>query len=162
MRGLNAKARRRRGGKWKLESENCKMEIGARLAIMPGMRKWVVVGVALVAVAVGAYLLSQPRNGSLEYHKRKYLAASRAGKWQGWIKKNGPISLGAALDRRAMKVLAHHRRALIGLGYLEHRTVVVSNPCDAVFYKTLSVNAEAQRMVMQDEFLWWPASWQSN
>lgn len=42
------------------------------------MRKWVVAGlVAPMAVGVGTYLFSQPREGTVEWHKREYLRAHR-------------------------------------------------------------------------------------
>lgn len=37
------------------------------------MRKWIVAGVALVVIAVGAYLLAQPKKGSVEWHKERLL-----------------------------------------------------------------------------------------
>jgi hypothetical protein len=94
-------------------------------------RKWVVVGVVLVAVSMGAYLLSQPRRGSVEYHKEEFLKAGILGPREDWILSHTPGILEAkahqAVWARKMKQHDFHRTALVELGYLDKRTFYVRN-----------------------------------
>jgi len=92
---------------------------------MTGMRKWVVAGlIVVVAIGVGTYLLSQPRRGTVEYHKRKY---AEAGMPEWVLKKGVPAVLQNLYERRFVREFEFHRSALIELGYLERRLFVVTN-----------------------------------
>ena len=99
---------------------------------MRGMRKWVVAGLlALVASGVSWYLLSQPRKGTLEYHKRKYVEAhletARRDPIGDWIRLHAPMAVDDLYWRPKLKRLDFHRNALLEAGYLVEREFVVSN-----------------------------------
>ena len=92
---------------------------------MRNTRKRLVIGaVAAAVICVGVYVLSQPRKGSVEYHKRKYLQAGVP----DWTRKNGiPAGVRRFYLRRFGRELEFHRGALIDAGYLKERVLLVSN-----------------------------------
>ncbi len=93
------------------------------------MRKWIVIGgLAIVGFGVLLFVISQPEEDSIEYHRKRYIA-----EYQGWVWEQ-------ELANKVRKVVGqkprwhtntnrmeHHERALIRLGYLDERTVIVSN-----------------------------------
>src|SRR6185503_5712613 len=92
------------------------------------MRKRVVIGVlAIIGAGVLLFALSQPKRGSVEWHKREYEAAT-----QGSLKfrlKNLWWQIRGE-DRRSRMISEErneHQQALIHLGYLEQREFVISN-----------------------------------
>ena len=112
------------------------------------MRKRIVIAlIAVVAIGLGAYvtfLLSGPKRGSVEYHKREFLRARHWGMADEGMYRYGPGEwMSARLDKKNNR-LARHQNALINLGYLEERTVVVRNPFRDVLanmLKHLSTNS---------------------
>ena len=92
------------------------------------MRKWIAVGlVALVAIGAGAYLLSQPRHGTVEYHKKQFVKLLYYGRLDNWVEKNGPARFQKFWMDRRYKRLFFHRDALVKLGYVKTRTFIISN-----------------------------------
>jgi hypothetical protein len=96
------------------------------------MRKRVVIGLlavaAIVAIAMGARLLSQPKKGSVEWHKREYLRAhAMPSTWRGvrYFVQPG-FAQPEYWNQRARRI-HFHRQALLESGYLTEREFVVSN-----------------------------------
>jgi hypothetical protein len=140
--GTNSLAAKGWNGKWKLEIAKCKMEICVRLNIIPAMRKWVVAGLVLIAIVLGAYLFSQPRKGTVEYHKRRY---AEVGVPEWVLKKGIPAVVVDFYKHRYGREFEFHRSALIDAGYLNERVFAVSScsPDRAVraVYDSLSKSA---------------------
>jgi hypothetical protein len=122
-----------------MEIAKWKMQIGVRAVNMPAMRKWALIGLAVVAISMVAHLLSQPRKGSVEYHKRRYLEAwdrNNRLDWQGRIgdrlgRQIGirPPFLYASRTERGLlaEEMRLHRNALVRLEYLSEKWIVFSN-----------------------------------
>ena len=83
----------------------------------------------LVAVAIGvaAYVLSQPRRATVEYHKKEYLEAHEMGPVAEWITLHAPMAVHDLLWTPRKKRIDFHRNALLELGYLAQREFSVSN-----------------------------------
>ena len=94
---------------------------------MPGMRKWkwVAAGLALVASGVTAYLLSQPRVRSIQYHKEQYLKGPSLA--EKWMEDHLPGDARFWFWQRRNTREDFHYRALVQLGYLEERVFSLSN-----------------------------------
>jgi hypothetical protein len=104
------------------------------------VRKRIVIGLLILSViGIAAFFFSQPKKGSVEWHKRKYVAAldyqplvMRAHNlWRG-IRGKPDAYVYFYLDenerekeRRA--VIERHQRALIDAGYFERREFPLSN-----------------------------------
>ena len=92
---------------------------------MSGVRKGLLIGaIALVGIGVGTYLFSQPRNGTVEYHKRKYLQTG-VPRWA--LAKGVPSIVRGFYERRFSREVEFHRSALIDAGYLAESVFVISN-----------------------------------
>ena len=95
------------------------------------MRKWIgIAAVALLVIGVVAYLvsvLSGPKRGSVEWHKREYSEAGDWGRVDQWIEINAPDRLRKAYADRKAKRTEMHLKALFELGYFEERVFVLSN-----------------------------------
>src|SRR5688500_18100267 len=102
------------------------------------MRKRLVIGaiagLATLLIGVAVCVLCQPARGTPEYHKRAYLRASSSkGQAGQWLRANAPLCVSDALDAFHERRKARHRRALVGLGFLEQRQVLITNaPISAV------------------------------
>ena len=101
------------------------------------MRKRIVIAaVAIVVVGVLAYVVSRPKRGSVEWHKREVIQAAK-GDWRDrahnlWNRVTGREELFHSNDRRSSNL-----EALLRLGYLEQREFVVSNrSLDKVFHQS--------------------------
>jgi len=89
----------------------------------------------VVVIGVAAHFLSQPRKGTVEYHKARYLDLSRKRfgetRWAGFIRGIGRI-IGTDLCRKSdlveldLLVSAEHE-ALIRLGYLVEKDYCFTN-----------------------------------
>ncbi len=93
------------------------------------MRKRIVIGLlAVVVIGVVAFVLTRPKRGTVEWHKREYVAAKSQLYSEGALIRRlkrfvaDHLGLPRAYDR-----MAEHEAALLRLGFLEERTVVVSN-----------------------------------
>ena len=102
-------------------------------------RKWVVAGLVLIAIGVGAYLFSQPRRGTIDYHKQKY---AELGMPEWVLKKGVPAVLQNFYERRFVREFEFHRSALIELGYLERRLFVVTNRTPGEIVDALLMDAQ--------------------
>ena len=104
------------------------------------MRKRVVIGVlAIIGIGVLVFVLSQPKPGTVEYHKREYRAAREemfGRKWYSSIarvvrkvisipQRQRSLSLSEAQALQQRQTAA--RDALIKLGYLVERRFTLSN-----------------------------------
>jgi hypothetical protein len=90
----------------------------------------------MVMIAMGAYFISQPKQETVEWHKREHLRAWKRfheRDWRGrladWAGDSAPdfvyVSKKESDSLRAE--LGVHREALLRLGYLSERVVVFSN-----------------------------------
>jgi len=103
------------------------------------MRKWIVVGLVALSFGLGAYLLSQPRHGTVVYHEKQLLKLDNFSRFDSWLDEHGPERLQDLLVRRRLKRIAFHADALVKLGYLEKRSFMISNsPPSRVASKILS------------------------
>jgi hypothetical protein len=89
---------------------------------------------AILGLAALAFTLMQPRKGSVEYHVREYRVLAEQIK-KGTRTERAFNIVNRVLGRNryvGVKIdhyeqLEEHRRALVGLGYLEQREFVLSN-----------------------------------
>jgi hypothetical protein len=111
------------------------------------MRKRLLIG-AIVLVVIGvAYVLSQPKEGTLEWHKKEYLHYSKGPRLErvvNFLRRGiGMQPSYRGVPEAEMERERHHRRALIDLGYLVESEFVFSNQTvDAV----LSTADQAMRL----------------
>lgn len=132
---------------------------------MFGMRKWVVAGLVALAVGAGAYLLSQPKKGTVEWHKKEYFSTleqkygqrlidrARRSTYQrtGWRwllstqTVNERVKLQAKIDA--------HREALVRSGYIVERIFTVNDPIAfrATFADRLATNRTRSGVVWATE-----------
>jgi hypothetical protein len=93
------------------------------------MRKRIIIGLlAVVVIGAVVFYLSQPKRGSVEWHKERYLAAIDT-RWKYRFERLRSKILGD--DQRGVQIdaegLASNEAALIELGFLERRELTVSN-----------------------------------
>jgi hypothetical protein len=92
------------------------------------MRKWVLVIVVLALLGIATALrlfFSEPRNGSVQYHKEQYLIGS--GAMDKWIQNNAPGIVTAFWMNRRVERSQFHYDALMKSGYFEEREFTLSN-----------------------------------
>jgi hypothetical protein len=89
------------------------------------MRKPIVIGViAVIGIGVLAVWVSEPKNGSVEYHRREYLEAiAPAGKWAGFL----PVVTQERYGQWRAERAVSHLKALYEAGYLTRQSFAVSN-----------------------------------
>jgi len=100
------------------------------------MRKRTLIGAMAVAViGVAAYFLSQPRKGTLEYHKKGFLRAKNSWLLGKWLAKPAMSRLNRVYCQYKAERAVFHEEALIELGFLHYRTFALSNsqPYEAVY-----------------------------
>lgn len=94
------------------------------------MKKRIVIGVlVIVAMGVAAYMLSQPKEGTVEYHQEQFGKIYNDGKATRigqTILRYGPDRLKLAYMRNRSKRLDFHRRALVKHGYLVENAFILS------------------------------------
>src|SRR5687768_11553 len=98
------------------------------------MRKSVAIGFVIVTIGLVAFVLSRPKKGTIEWHKREYLTACK-GSWKERALNLGRRALGKqpSFSTEQVEKEAEHQRALIKLGFLEERELVFSNrPIDYI------------------------------
>jgi hypothetical protein len=105
------------------------------------VRKRLVIGaiatvVICVAVYLGAQLFTQPRKGTVDYHKRKYL---QAGVPQWALVDGVPAFVRDFFERRFTHEFEFHTRALIDGGYLRESVFVVSNASPGNVMRTVQM-----------------------
>jgi hypothetical protein len=119
------------------------------------VRKRIIIGLLAVVVSgVVAFFVSQPKKGSVEWHKREYLAAMNH--WMGRSLGDRVKQLsakvfgvpGPELGRGRWSKVEFHRKALIEVGYLEERTFRLSN---AVPKRVFAVVMKAAENVIPEE-----------
>jgi hypothetical protein len=101
------------------------------------VRKRIIIGLlAVVVIGVGVFFLSQPKKGSVEYHKREYLATLDKLFGRRWVDRVWSYldKAGARRERLSSEEkdglelrLVRHQRSLIDLGFLVERQFPVSN-----------------------------------
>jgi hypothetical protein len=104
------------------------------------VRRRVVIGfLAIVAVAVVAAIVTRPKEGTVEWHKKEFQAAHDELTGRTWFAlveescraiANRPRQGPRLTDREALALIAkmdRSRAALVDLGYLVERSFVVSN-----------------------------------
>jgi hypothetical protein len=93
------------------------------------VRKRVVIAIFLAGtLGTIVYLLSQPKRGSVEWHKREYCDAVQAdGAFERWVDAKAANKLRIFFDHRRNKRLQYHRKELLRLGFLEERTVLLTH-----------------------------------
>jgi hypothetical protein len=97
-----------------------------------GVRKWIVIGLAVLAViGAGGYMLSLPRKGTVEWHKREYLAAMNGPSISERVKRTARRLMGRAhsfgVSGERLNRIRQHQSALIELGFLERRELALTN-----------------------------------
>lgn len=99
------------------------------------MRKRLVIGaIAVVVIGVGAYVFTQPRKGTVEWHKEKYMKCFNR-MWGNtlWARTKRAATRVVGLpppttpDPRAETQARSHLTALVALGYLTERRYVITN-----------------------------------
>ena len=92
------------------------------------MRKRVVIGVVALVIGGIAAFVFRPWESPIEYHKRAYLSVRNGGGLRSEMRAIYCHIPGRAYSFHWWKAEANrHQKALVELGYLEERTVVVSN-----------------------------------
>jgi hypothetical protein len=97
------------------------------------MRKRLVIGAtAVVVIGVGAYVLTQPKKGTVEWHSTRYVALLTEDSWterlsEMWARLRGRRVALRRPPERVFKELQLHEKALIKLGYFEERRFLVFN-----------------------------------
>lgn len=129
------------------------------------MRKRVIIGLlAVVVIGVVAFFVSQPKRGTVEWHKDRYRALQRAiqhGTWPERAKNVlnrivfGKVHGRLGVSTAWFEQLERHRRSLIELGYLEEREFVLSNrSIDHVIHESSRViRADARWESVNWEFI---------
>jgi hypothetical protein len=99
------------------------------------VRKRIVIAAIAVLVVGGlAHVLSQPRTGTIEYHKKEYVAAFRKGALADLVVDRG-VTAADRLDWKSRRRrIEFHRDALISAGFFEQKEFILSNrpPRDAL------------------------------
>jgi len=116
------------------------------------MRMRIIIGlVAVVAIGVGVFVVLQPRKGTVEWHKREYVAARDGQPVLRWIRRIwvGIMGTGGGYEPGGWNEMLVHEDALRRLGYLEERMITVSN-CPARFISRLAFDM-SRRAVPRDE-----------
>jgi hypothetical protein len=93
------------------------------------VRKSLVVGaIATVVIGIAAYLFWQPREGSIDWHKREFVNGTKTTLLDRLVHRNGvPAMFQRWCDTRKMSALVFHERALIQAGYWKQSPFVLSN-----------------------------------
>jgi len=101
------------------------------------VRKRIIIGlVAVLVIGVAAFFVSQPERGTVEWHKREYLATLNKlfgrrwvdGVWSHLDKAGVRRETLSSEDKDELELrLARHQRALIDLGFLVERQFPVNN-----------------------------------
>jgi len=100
------------------------------------VRKRILIGLlAVLVIGVVAFFVLQPRKGSVEWHKKEYLAAKNRLEGHTWFSpiyerycKSRPFRVVNDIEAHALRErMRVAQRALVDLGYLSERTFTVSN-----------------------------------
>ena len=120
---------RRRGaerGKGRTRSSRKRTQGTQRSADKLSVRKRIVIGLVIVAVVcIGAYVLSRPRKGSVEYHLAGIKAAR--GGLVARMARRSPLGIRTLYKDWRSDQLTWHRGALVQAGYLIERDFLVTN-----------------------------------
>ena len=94
-------------------------------------KKTLIIGIGLMTIAAGTYLITEPRKGSVEWHKQKYLAAANGSPLSEMRNRIAARLRGKryvpqlSSDRSGR--IERHQQALLELGFLEERRIVPTN-----------------------------------
>lgn len=92
------------------------------------MRKRLFIGaIAAVVIGVAAYVLSQQKEGTAEYHEKQYRKIRQVSAVDRLVFTRGPQWLRQAWINRRQRRLFYHHDALLRLGYFEQRVFSISN-----------------------------------
>ena len=118
------------------------------------MRKRIVIGLLIVSViGIAAFFFSQPKKGTVEWHKSEYLAASGGAvrpnlvkSTLGWFVGLDQSVLQNEERERVAQKAESHRAALVKLGYLSERRFAITNRTFNEFLKaTLAGRSQLSR-----------------
>jgi len=94
---------------------------------------------AVLTIAGALYFGTQPKKGTVEWHKKEYLRARKELETgvPAWVLKKGvPGIMRKFYERRFTRQLDFHRTALIDSGYLKQSVFVVSNSSPLSVWRT--------------------------
>lgn len=97
------------------------------------VRKRLIIGaVAVVVIGVAAYLVSQPKEGTVEWHKREYRRACERLYRNTLIDKvraicGRVIRIGPRSTEKEPEIIRHHEQALIKARYFSERKFALTN-----------------------------------
>jgi hypothetical protein len=129
------------------------------------MRKRLVIGaIAVVVIGVAAYVFSQPKEGTVEWHKREYASvvrklerrtlADRASVAWGKIRGNPFAPLVPRNDRLLRTELERHRVALLTSGYFVERRFTTTNRDARVLELMMKRKWEAAMLRERKHYTW--------
>jgi len=97
------------------------------MAVTTRFKRLIIGAIVLMVIGVAAYFLSEPKQGSVEWHKREFLRAQHWGIAEEGIYRFGSRRwMSARIDEKTSR-MTYHQNALIKFGYLEERPVVLYN-----------------------------------
>ena len=101
------------------------------------MRWRIAIAVLIVIGIAGAvYVGTEPRKGTVEWHKRGYLGQFHSPIRQ-WIVEHTPDRMSQAIETSRYRRMEHHWAALVRLDFIRETLVVVSNSPASVISKVI-------------------------
>jgi len=92
------------------------------------VRKRIVIGLLILsAIGTAVFFVLQPKKGSVEWHKRKYLEAYDTGVLAALVVDRGMNAVDRMHWKFKRKRIEFHRQALIDAGFFEQKQFVFSN-----------------------------------
>jgi len=120
------------------------------------MRKRLVIGaIATVVIGVAAYVFSQPRKGTVEYHKQKYVEAVTLGAFGVWLKEH-PVPDFVRNEYAGWKYrrMQFHQQSLVDARYLTQTVFVVSNRVAVIAGARLNLSSALSEADYRFTSLW--------
>ena len=121
------------------------------------MRKRIIISLlALAVIGVVAFFVSQPKEGSVEYHKRAYLHARDGSRFFNerrvdWYRISGHRPKFRPQTPDSLAEMEIHERALIDLGYIDERTFQTEFGAQAAarqLFTAFAINGTLHRKVI--------------
>ena len=125
------------------------------------MRKRIIIGLlAVVVIGVVVFFLSQPKKGTVEWHKREYLGAWKILREETWAarikaiyyrvtKAVRPTPIWGDQEEQAEGKLRSNQTALIRLGYFAQHRVALSNRSSMQLLNDFMKTPPGQRQLVQ-------------